>query len=86
MTVPAVFALKSRAGDARVMHRISPSRTRRTVTSSSWGEVRLHAADAEKVGPKLLDARARYEPKLYANFEFLYEEMGGHDGDAQRTS
>src|SRR5262245_7692909 len=32
----------------------------------------------EKVGPSLLEARARYEPKLYANFEFLYQEMKRH--------
>jgi hypothetical protein len=41
----------------------------------------------EKVGPNLLEARARYEPKLYANFEFLYEEMkrqGLTRGDAER--
>src|SRR5262245_16924498 len=29
----------------------------------------------EKVGSNLLEARARYEPKLYENFEFLYREM-----------
>jgi len=37
----------------------------------------------EKVGPNPLEARARYEPRLYANFELLYHQMKkrsvGHD-------
>jgi hypothetical protein len=35
----------------------------------------------EKVGPNLLEARGRYEAKLYANFEFLHHVMKKHSLD-----